>query len=1267
MSPETEGRIPENLIPADKKGNALWKWLKELLQKAATKFADAASPKDDPDKKAGNTVVKNLKNIAEKIKAEQAEAAARGETPDNEIDSKMPPALREVVDKLNVGNFIDKYDKEIIETLSYVASGVFGVEEGIIELGLVVARASGADKAIARKIAPLIREKVAEAKRKLHILHGKDHEGVQKAEAVSQELERLSQEEPDPRTQERPQRGERSDDGVDRYSEQDKASLKTRLKAGMTPEDLAWFDAIETPEAFVILYEERIEVERARAEADKIPFDLAKAREKVSQDATEFVMNALMTVYSPILDEEPNEFFDKQAMNAGNQYSNPFTAAKTFSKMLNALREKSKISGMARTPEGDAVRDKKYLRLAKKKQVVKNDKTGQLEEVMLATTEYEAVSVGDFAEYLREAFDSGEGTVEFGHNFKLLTAMGPREERGEPGSFFKSIAEYAGKKFTSDAIDTAFRLPHNDIVQAAKQKFQSSYARMLLDNGWQKDPQIAEKFLQSMPATERRVKEELREQFQGQDVPDWAIEWAFQMGRTMYFGLDFGFHEIMSYADPDLKYDGNTTFIGMGHMRGYFDMWESAKLLNTQRKDLHLAKAVWLPYTLPLGDRKYDSEEWSTEGQKRWRESFTMGKMSFAGSFLDGHKLFIDMGNITGAGGWGTNQGWRVREGYNTWLMDEFTGNTSNRLEIGTGDDDKFVNAWKRLENIGITVSENFMQQYVFPPALNDKATEPYMKAVRKLSDFFYDRYFTDEHGNVSEIGKELLKDIVHDHSSSHAIDYKAELWHYLEHAIKEHKGERKDKLFKIMRKISTVQTFEQMPALFMTMEKQRATEYGVTMLSEMQDHFLTKESGDTKKAKERSDHALGDLIYAQEQMRIDVSKDMEANLKSPHKNLYGDLSQKFSSVRDNKGNKIDEEYIGRILRARFSDASEEERNKRVADAQHAYKFIKQRLTERVTMDDIRKNAELKRMEKKDAKRFKAIEDKVTNGQVRTRVNWWANALDENIFGHAVTQPSVAMKFINTSATGPDTVKRDAIQAADTAELMHTVSQGLYSAMKKAAFTSHDKGDHAGFEELSEWIRSYKGKVQGELGSEVSYTTVFRTAQLIDLFFKKDDEANKWWKLGPQRYWSEVKKRSISDSLIDEGAPVWAWDHDLEHAWAEHLHHKGQLKRKPSTGEKHKIVPRKDLAYRILKKIPFIKNKIKDTKTVHDYVNTISYHSLFEWSNSGYGQLLKYHWFPTLLALMATIGVIAAKKGAEELDSGGGGGGGGGGGHGGHH
>lgn len=119
----------------------------------------------------------------------------------------------------------------------------------------------------------------------------------------------------------------------------------------------------------------------------------------------------------------------------------------------------------------------------------------------------------------------------------------------------------------------------------------------------------------------------------------------------------------------------------------------------------------------------------------------------------------------------------------------------------------------------------------------------------------------------------------------------------------------------------------------------------------------------------------------------------------------------------------------------------------------------------------------------------------MADGEVRTRINWWANSLDENIFGHAVTQPSVAMKFINTAATGPDTVKRDAIQAADTAELMHTVSQNLYSAMKKAAFTTHEKGDHGGFEELSEWIRSYKGKVQGELGSDVAYTTVFRTAQ----------------------------------------------------------------------------------------------------------------------------------------------------------------------------
>lgn len=1271
---ETEGRIPENLIPEEAKGNALWKWLKDLLQKAADKFRDSASPKDDPDKKAGNAVVKNLSKIAQRIKEQQAEAAARGEVPDTEIDSKMPPLLRDMVEKLHVDDFIDKHDREIIDALSYVASGVFGVEEGVIKLGLVVARATGADKAVARKIAPHIREAIESAKTRLSLKHAADHPLMKEANAVSQALENMAQAEP---VVEKNGRESQKNLGYAR----DEDALRTRLEGRMLAKDMEWFSVLGSAEEFATRFESRIvELEgKPRKDRPNEVYSREQAEQAVSDEVTEFVMNSLITIYSPILDEEPKESFDRQAQNAGNQFENPYSAARTFSKMLNSLREKSTIALIGTGADKKTVEKELYHRLAREVVVVKDETTGQLAERTLPSTKKQKVGIGEFAEYLREVFDTAEDTIDYGHNFKLLTNLGPREGPRGTEPFFAQIKEHA-KRFSADKIDTAFRLPYNDVVQAAKQKFQSSYARMFVDNQWQKDPSMLGRFLQSMPAAERRVKAELREQFKDEDVPDWAIEWAFQAGRTMYFGLDFGFHEMVSYADPNLQYNGKASLTGLGGMRGYFDMWEGAKMLNF-KKDLICAGAVWLPYTVNLGDYEYDHAEWKKLGEARWKESFGMGQAAYAGTFLDGERLFIDMGNYLHTGGWGTNQGWRVREGYNAWLIPEFKSGALNNLDP-KGDPDLFVKAWKRIENIGIPITENFWQQQVIGRAGESNKKE-FVDAVKGLGEFFYKRYFSDGKGNLTAIGKELLKEYPSEH----------EFVHHIEHILtdKDHEGSRQENLQAVINKVLTVLTIEQMPAHLVTMEKQRMTEYGVTLLSEIQTDFLNDAKNATPEqrlaAKKQVDDALANLVYSQEKLRIDASKSMDDNL-AQGESLFGDMSKLTSSILGGQGNRLTEKYIIETLEGRFGlVAGTGTADARVADVVKLYAKIQERIVATPDLKDVRMNAAIDKLfvdvenvrskpkRKRDKKdqalidRVDSIENKAKNGLFRSRVAWWAHALDSNYFGHSVTQPSVAMKFINVSAAGPDIVSRDADQAANTSELMHTQTQVLYrEGLKKGAEAAHAKDDHAGFEPLEEWIGTFKGKIQGELSSEPAYEMSFRMAQLIDYFFKKDDAANKWWKLGPQRYWAEMKKQAISDNLIDEGAPLWSWDHETEHGWAQYLHHHGKLKRKAARGDKHREIQKKDIVYKILKKIPFIKNKINDTKIVHDHANTFSYHALFEWSESGYGKLGLYHYLPTLAGLLLALGILAAKKGSEELDSGGGGGGGGGGkGHGGHH
>lgn len=1292
MSPETEGRIPENLIPENVKGNALWEWLKNVLRKAAAKFADKDADKNDPDKETGSKVLKSLKGIAKKIKEEQVQAAANGEKPVGEFAKHLPPHLLDVVDAINVDGFIGKHEGKIIDLLSAAASGYLGADKTIIRIGMLVLHESGVDKALVKKIAPKIREQVLAAISRVKLQHREGTTDFDDAHQFEQQFENFVHE-PAPRaespqpSQEKDQREKQRGSGLAR----DEQSLRERLEGRMPPKDMEWFDALDSAEEFSTRFAARIDalVGKPRKNHPGEVYSRIQAEQAVSDEVTEFVMNSLITIYSPILDEEPKESFDRQAQNAGNQFDNPFSAARTFSKMLNSLREKSTIAMMGTGEAKSLIEKDQYHRLAREMVVVKDDTTGQLVERVLPSTNKQLVGIGEFAEYLREVFDTAEDTMDYGHNFKLLTNLGPREGPKGTEPFFAQIKEHA-KRFSADKIDTAFRLPYNDVVQAAKQKFQSSYARMFVDNQWQKDPSMLGRFLQSMPAAERRVKEELREQFKGEDVPDWAIEWAFQAGRTMYFGLDFGFHEMVSYADPNLQYNGKASLTGLGGMRGYFDMWEGAKMLNF-KKDLICAGAVWLPYTINFSETQpYDHAQWRKLGEERWKQSFGMGQAAYAGTFLDGERLFIDMGNYLHTGGWGTNQGWRVREGYNSWLLPEFKGGTLNNLDP-KGDVDLFVRSWKRIENVGIPITENFWQQQVINKADEGAIKKPeFVEAVKKLGEFFFDRYFSDGAGNLTEIGKELLKE----YPSKH------EFVHHIEHALtsEKHKGSRQENLQSIINKVLTVLTIEQMPAHLVTMEKQRMTEYGVTLLSEIQADFLP----DPKNAstdqllavKKQVDTALANLVYSQEKLRIDASRSMDDNLANGQ-SLYGDLSKRTSSILGGQGNRLTQEYVVKALEERFGlAAGTGMSDSRIADVVKLYVKIQNRIVATPNLSDVRKNVVIDKLfvdvDKVDAKgksartkskkerdekeqalvdRVESIEDKAQNGKFRSRVAWWAHALDSNYFGHSVTQPSVAMKFINVAAAGPDIVSRDADQAANTSELMHTQTQVLYrEGLKKGAEAAKAKGAHEGFVPLEEWIGTFKGKIQGELSSEPAYEMSFRMAQLINYFYKKDDEANKWWKLGPQRYWANMKKSSLSDNLIDEGAPLWSWDHDTEHAWAEHLHHNGKLKKKAARGEKHKIVEKKDLVHKILKQIPYIKNKFKYTKEVHDHANTFSYHALFEWSESGYGKLAVYHYLPALMALLVTLGVLAAKEGSKDMNtSGGGGGGGGKGGHGGHH
>jgi hypothetical protein len=114
--------------------------------------------------------------------------------------------------------------------------------------------------------------------------------------------------------------------------------------------------------------------------------------------------------------------------------------------------------------------------------------------------------------------------------------------------------------------------------------------------------------------------------------------------------------------------------------------------------------------------------------------------------------------------------------------------------------------------------------------------------------------------------------------------------------------------------KVMTVMLFERSPLEFISMEKPRLTQNGVTLMSQVQNSFIEDRDIKTRKVDGKSlngaqefDGATADLVFIEQKARMDTIQQMDEirkqrKLNGDQFNLYGDKTKQRSEVMQMDG-----------------------------------------------------------------------------------------------------------------------------------------------------------------------------------------------------------------------------------------------------------------------------------------------------------------------------------------------------------------------------
>ncbi|MCS6956429.1 MAG: hypothetical protein NZM02_01090 [Patescibacteria group bacterium] len=938
-----------------------------------------------------------------------------------------------------------------------------------------------------------------------------------------------------------------------------------------------------------------------------------------------------------------------------------------------------------------------YVSILQKKEIkgVLTDDGQELPPTFAYTGEYELVNLGhkhglkEFFERIHQFAQSEKKRLETGHNLRFLVKTAMHNEKVKQEGFFRALGGFVSHIESSDIDEIFFDPEMADLVQQTLSFFESTLEKEMMENNWLKKPELASRYFDSLHRYEKIMIDELRKR--RPDLHEWQILRIITNANIVFLGTNYQLMHYFSFADPDRAAFGSsgTTSDAGDLMFSIYDPGMTQRRF--QGNNMTGYGADWMPINVSLDT--FNHTDWE-KFRDAYNASLTRGRVAYFSVLPKDWKtvrLGVDPGNISEAGGFTSlrKSTWRLWNAYKYWLGETNLNFATEGLKGIDKRTDVYTDIWKRLENLGIDVLENFFiykGNGVAGGNIEEKNKKFKFGNNRKenllnLFGYLYDRYFDQKIAGqkMADVflnfnGKTLNRDQFLKYIQSN-IDLDVFSYSDVDKFLKE-----------IYNDVFTVMILERLPTKLLTLEKQRLTQNGIRLYDEVRNKYFSSIyfslfSGDSyEKMRDAYVESISDLSYVESSLRVYANNKMR-ELKEHKGNLYGDLSKLRSEVGYWMSEEKIEIILGKYLKS--LGLSNEIIRKRIELAKATYRGIIQRgamIPEKASWEfDIeekkKKLLNLKRKIKKSNEDKKTIEElekelgafinKDYRKDFTSRIKWFSKMLVDDDFGFSFTSGDLSYHFLNFSANGPSLLHRLAGFNFDTAE---TISKRW---MMDGAWYK-DRSNYNLAESYKIMDEVYNSSIgQWGLGyqpSKVVATFLRRTFT----FFRKDEEMYSDFEKIRNRFFGEKPERSSSFSQKSAGGPkignVYEWGlNEMDQIIHESIGGRSNQYFSYKTSKKEELYKYEDFEEsnkflgKILNKFfsdkeppKFIKKRLgiikKDGrfyKKIRDYANEVSGEAIKKTQRYRGGFLWK-EIMPRLALLILIITLILAFKSAKD-------------------
>lgn len=505
-----------------------------------------------------------------------------------------------------------------------------------------------------------------------------------------------------------------------------------------------------------------------------------------------------------------------------------------------------------------------------------------------------------FIHYLDQIVDQYVEARKYTHNARAIFLHPVDHEKG----FYSQLSHFANDMSTVD-FDQMMALPDNEIFRDAFSLYDKMVDETFASNDWRHFPTMFELKQNSLHTqVEEDVLDKLKLMYKGKpDMTEARLEAALSMAVGASRGMFLTEIEKAAFADPHLTEDGKATFAS------YYNQDASALVtFNPMHQHFRwqapntMDPILFMPVEGFKGSQTFADHRDIWKKMQGYRDSFVSGRGKTG---IEGETLWSDfLVNVGKVGGPLQRKGWRT--GY--MLEPLYVKDSALESEGKFGYD--YAKTWKRFENIGYEVAQDFVAklptsftgQYEGKHGVNKKMLDQ----KKELFSYLYSKYFGGDPDKVEQYMKGLrskaeegvIKSIRNGHSAPRDIKEAVEI------------EASNQFLYRVLARMVA----DRIPSKILRIDRDRLSKDGISR--------WRKIAQDMKLTTAQFDDLMKDLLLAEQLLRKDVSLQMRQSLadgKEPWR--HGEIAYKLTEE------KVAQLLEGKVDGARIAKVNELLRN----------------------------------------------------------------------------------------------------------------------------------------------------------------------------------------------------------------------------------------------------------------------------------------------------------------------------------------------------